>query len=78
MSDSVDTKAFHAFSYGLFLLASQADGRDNACIVNTAIQAASKPRQVSVACIKGSCTQDDDSTASNRACVSVLDESTAA
>ena len=30
MSDSVDTKAFHAFSYGLFLLASQTDGRDNA------------------------------------------------
>ena len=75
MSDSVDTKAFHAFSYGLFLLASQADGRDNACIVNTAIQAASKPRQVSVACIKGSCTQETIA-ASNRFCVSVLDEST--
>lgn len=75
MSDSVDTKAFHAFSYGLFLLASQADGRDNACIVNTAIQAASEPRQVSVACIKGSCTQETIA-ASNRFCVSVLDEST--
>lgn len=75
MSDSVDAKAFHAFSYGLFLLASQADGRDNACIVNTAIQAASKPRQVSVACIKGSCTQETIA-ASNRFCVSVLDEST--
>ena len=75
MSDSVDTKAFHAFSYGLFLLASQADGRENACIVNTAIQAASKPRQVSVACIKGSCTQETIA-ASNRFCVSVLDEST--
>ncbi len=75
MSDSIDTRAFHQFTYGLFLLSSQKDGRDNACIVNTAIQAASEPRQVSVACIKGSCTQEYIE-ASGRFCVSVLTQST--
>ena len=75
MATSIDTKAFHAFSYGLFLLASQNGGRDNACIVNTAVQAASEPRQVSVACIKGSCTQEMID-ASGRFCLSVLTQST--
>ena len=77
MSDSIDKKAFHQFTYGLFLLTSRAGDRDNGCIVNTAIQSASEPRQVSVCCIKGSCTQEmiDES---GIFCVSVLGESTPA
>ena len=77
MSDSIDKKAFHQFTYGLFLLTSRVGGRDNGCIVNTAIQSASEPRQVSVCCIKGSCTQEmiDES---GIFCVSVLGESTPA
>ena len=71
----VDKTAFHQFSYGLFLLTSQAGGRDNGCIVNTAIQSASEPRQVSVSCVKGSCTQEmiDEAGAF---CVSVLAQDT--
>ena len=77
MSDSIDKKAFHQFTYGLFLLTSRVGSRDNGCIVNTAIQSASEPRQVSVCCIKGSCTQEmiDES---GIFCVSVLGESTPA
>ena len=77
MSDSIDKKAFHQFTYGLFLLTSRVGSRDIGCIVNTAIQSASEPRQVSVCCIKGSCTQEmiDES---GIFCVSVLGESTPA
>ncbi len=75
MENPIDTKAFHQFTYGLFLLSARNGERDNACIVNTAVQAASEPRQISVACIKGSCTQEFIE-ASGRFCVSVLGEST--
>ena len=75
MQSAIDNKAFHQFSYGLFLLTSRVDGRDNGCIVNTAIQAASEPRQVSVCCIKGSYTQEMIA-ASGVFAVSILTEST--
>ena len=75
MADAIDNKAFHQFSYGLFLLTSQVGDRDNGCIVNTAVQSASAPRQVSLSCVKGSCTQEmiDEAGAF---CISVLTEST--
>lgn len=75
MTSTLDRKAFHQFTYGLFLLATREGGRDNACIINTAIQAASEPRQISISCIKGSCTQEmiDRSGVFS---VSVLTEST--
>ena len=75
MADALDRKAFHQFSYGLYLLATRVGDRDNACIINTAIQAASEPRQISVSCVKGSCTQQmiDESGLFS---VSVLPEST--
>ena len=72
---SIDNKAFHQFSYGLFLLTAQSDGRDNGCIINTAVQSASDPRQVSISCIKGSCTQEMID-ATHTFCVSVLTEDT--
>ena len=77
MGSEIDRQAFHQFSYGLFLLTSKAEGRDNGCIVNTAIQSASEPRQVSVSCVKGSCTQEMID-ASGVFAVSVLAESTPA
>ena len=75
MADTIDNKAFHQFSYGLFLLTSQVGGRDNGCIINTAIQSASEPRQISLSCVKGSCTQEMIDEA-GVFCVSVLTEGT--
>ena len=75
MAETIENKAFHQFSYGLFLLTSRVDDRDNGCIINTAIQSASEPRQVSLACVKGSCTQQMIDEA-GIFCVSVLTEST--
>lgn len=40
--------AMYKFSYGLFVLTAQENGRDNGCIVNTAIQVTNDPKQVSV------------------------------
>lgn len=75
MAEAIDNKAFHQFSYGLFLLTTRTGDRDNGCIVNTAIQSASEPRQVSVACVKGSCTQQMIDEA-GLFCISILPEST--
>ena len=75
MGDMIDNKAFHQFSYGLFLLTTRVGERDNGCIVNTAIQSASEPRQVSLSCVKGSCTQEMIDEA-GVFCVSVLTEGT--
>ncbi len=71
----IDPKAFHQFSYGVFLLSAREGDRDNACIVNTAIQASSEPRQVSVCCIKGTCTQEMIAR-TDHFCVSTLTQST--
>ena len=75
MAETIENKAFHQISYGLFLLTSRVNDRDNGCIINTAIQSASEPRQVSLACVKGSCTQQMIDEA-GIFCVSVLTEST--
>lgn len=48
----MDSKVFHKFVYGLFLLSAQENGKDNGCIINTAIQAASDPPRVSISVIK--------------------------
>ncbi len=75
MASKIDPKAFHQFSYGVFLLSAKEGERDNACIINTAIQASSEPRQVSICCIKGTCTQEMIAR-TNRFCVSTLTERT--
>jgi len=48
----MDKKALHHLSYGLYLLTAREDGRDNGCIINTAIQAANSPDRLSVCVIK--------------------------
>ena len=44
----MDKKAMHKLSYGLFVLTAKEDSKDNGCIINTAIQAASEPNQLSI------------------------------
>ena len=48
--------AMHKFSYGLFVLTAKDGAKDNGCIINTAIQAADKPKQVSVCVNKANYT----------------------
>ena len=52
----MDTKALYNLTYGLYLLTAREDGKDNGCIINTAIQAASDPVRVLVCVIKGNHT----------------------
>lgn len=54
----MDNKAMHKLTYGLFVLTAREDGRDNGCIINTAIQAASEPNQISICVNKQNYTHD--------------------
>ena len=54
----MDKKALYDLSYGVFLLATKADGRANACITNTCMQVASDPVRVAIACINGNLTTE--------------------
>ena len=54
----MDNKAMYKLSYGLFVLTAKEDGRDNGCIINTAIQAASEPNQISICVNKANHTHD--------------------
>jgi len=54
----MDKKAMYKLTYGLFVLTAKADGKDNGCIINTAIQAASEPNQMSIAVNKANFTHD--------------------
>lgn len=49
----MESKVFYKFTYGLFLLTAQESGRDNGCIINTAVQVANDPARISIAVIKG-------------------------
>ena len=44
----MDRKAMYKLSYGLFILTAKEAEKDNGCIMNTAIQAASEPNQLSI------------------------------
>lgn len=54
----MDKKVMYKLSYGLFVLTSCENQKDNGCIINTAIQAASVPNQISVCVNKASLTHD--------------------
>ena len=54
----MNEKAMHKLSYGLFVLTARDGERDNGCIVNTAIQAASAPNQLSVCVNKANYTNE--------------------
>ncbi len=55
---SFDPKVTRSFSYGLFVLTAREGDKDNGCIINTAIQAASEPLRVTIAVNKANYTHD--------------------
>ncbi len=54
----MDKKAMYKLSYGLFMLTAKEAEKDNGCIINTAIQAASEPNQLSICVNKLNYTHD--------------------
>ena len=54
----MDKKAMYKLTYGLFVLTANENGKDNGCIINTAIQAAGDPKQVSISVSKQNYTHD--------------------
>ena len=54
----MNNKAMFKISYGLYVLTAHQDGKDNGCIINTAIQAASTPNTISIAVNKANLTHD--------------------
>lgn len=54
----MNRKAMYKLSYGLFVLTAKEGEKDNGCIINTAIQAASTPNQMSICVNKANYTHD--------------------
>lgn len=54
----MNNKAMYKLSYGLFVLTANDGSKDNGCIINTAIQAASEPNQMSICVNKANFTHD--------------------
>lgn len=54
----MDRKAMYKLSYGLFILTAKEAEKDNGCIINTAIQAASEPNQLSICVNKANYTHN--------------------
>ncbi|SCW85031.1 NADH-FMN oxidoreductase RutF, flavin reductase (DIM6/NTAB) family [Lachnospiraceae bacterium C10] len=54
----MDTKAMYKLSYGLFVCTTVNQEKRNGCIINTAIQVASEPNQISIAINKANLTHD--------------------
>ena len=54
----MDNKALYNLSYGVYLLTANENGKDNGCIINTAVQVAENPARISISVIKGNLTCD--------------------
>lgn len=54
----MNTKALYNLTYGVYLLSANENGKDNACIINTAVQVAINPTRITIAAIKGNLTHD--------------------
>ena len=54
----MNIKALYNLTYGVYLMSARDGGKDNACIINTAVQVANNPTRISVAAIKGNLTHD--------------------
>ena len=54
----MDNSALFKLSYGLFVLTARQDGKDNGCIINTAIQITDTPKQIQVTVNKQNLTHD--------------------
>lgn len=51
-------KAMYKLSYGLYVLTAKEDGKDNGCIINTAVQVTSSPERISITVNKMNKTHD--------------------
>jgi flavin reductase (DIM6/NTAB) family NADH-FMN oxidoreductase RutF/rubredoxin/flavodoxin len=54
----LDAGAFFKFTYGLFVLTSRDGGKDNGCIINTAIQLTDNPKMMTIAVNKANFSRD--------------------
>ena len=54
----MDKKTMYKLTYGLFVLTSQAEGKDSGCIINTAGQVTSEPNRISITVNKATFTHD--------------------
>ena len=54
----MNKKAMHNLTYGLFVLTTELNGRQNGCIINTAAQVTSEPNRISIAVNKANYTHD--------------------
>lgn len=54
----MDNTALYKLTYGLFLLTAWEDGKDNGCIINTAMQVANNPTRIAFAVQKTNLTHD--------------------
>ena len=54
----MNKSTMYKLSYGLFILTAQENGKDNGCIINTAIQVTSSPNRISIAVNKDNYTHD--------------------
>ena len=54
----MDKKALYNITYGLYLLSVRAQGKDNGCIINTAVQVANDPVRVAISVIQKNLTHD--------------------
>ena len=54
----MDNNALFKLSYGLFVLTARQDGKDNGCIINTAMQVTDTPKRIQVAVNKQNLTHD--------------------
>lgn len=52
----MDKEAMYKLSYGLFVLTTKDESRDNGCIINTAFQVTSTPNQISICLNKANYT----------------------
>ncbi len=54
----MNTKALYHLTYGVYLLSANDGQRDNACIINTAVQVANNPTRISISVIRENLTND--------------------
>jgi len=55
---AIETNAMFKLSYGLFVLTAKDGGKDNGCIINTAMQVTSDPQRILICVNKGNYTHD--------------------
>ena len=54
----MNNKALYDLTYGVYLMSARQGEKDNACIINTAVQVANNPTRISLAVIKDNLTHD--------------------